>query len=184
METLEEMLSAKPDEVLKSVYVANYAWLEQYICTNSGNAEDAQDIFQESISAAWLNLKEGRFSGNGQQFNAYVRQICKFKWLNELKSATRNRIMYAEDMAAYDTVDDGAGQLEEQLEQLQRLHRNFRLLGEKCQEVLSRFYYERQSLADIAAAMHQTEESMKTTKYRCMVQLRKLYLEQTEDHEG
>ena len=177
------MLSAKPDEILRSVYVANYAWLEQYICTNSGSAEDAQDIFQEGISAAWLNLKEGRFSGNSQQFNAYVRQICKFKWLNELKSAARNKTMYAEDMAAFDTADNRTG-LEEQLEQVRRLNGNFRLLGEKCREILSRFYYERQSMADIAATMHQTEESMKTTKYRCMLQLRKLFLEQTEDHEG
>jgi RNA polymerase sigma factor (sigma-70 family) len=183
LETLEEMRSAKPDDVLKKVYTANYAWLEQYICTNSGSAEDAKDIFQESVSAAWLNLKEGRFSGNGQQFNAYVRQICKFKWLNELKSAARSKTMHAEDMAVFDTADAVDG-LEEQLEQGQRLNRSFNLLGERCRDVLIRFYYKRQSLADIAAAMHQTEESMKTTKYRCMVQLRKLFLEQTDDHEG
>ena len=91
--------------------------------------------------------------------------------------------MHAEDMAVFDTADAVDG-LEEQLEQGQRLNRSFNLLGERCRDVLIRFYYKRQSLADIAAAMHQTEESMKTTKYRCMVQLRKLFLEQTDDHEG
>jgi hypothetical protein len=32
--------------------------------------------------------------------------------------------------------------------------------------------------------MDNTEESIKTIKYRCMMQLRKLFLEQNKKHEG
>lgn len=184
MEISFDASGATPDELLHQVYAANYPWLLQYVQLNSGNAADAQDIFQESVYAAWMNLQEGRFTGNKAQFNAYLRQICKYKWLNYLKSTSRTRTRYQDNLEELEQADIDPQTLAEQLEQGRLLKDCFTQLGDKCRQVLGLFYYRRKSLAQIAAVTNNTEESIKTIKYRCMMQLRKLYLEQNKANGG
>ena len=184
MEISFDRSGTNPDELLHNVYAANYPWLLQYVQQNSGNAADAQDIFQEGVYAAWTNLREGRFTGNSAQFNAYLRQICKHKWLNQLKSTGRSRTSYQDDLTHVEQTADDPQVIAEQLEQSRLLQDCFAQLGDKCKQVLGLFYYRRQSLAQIAAVTNNTEESVKTIKYRCMMQLRKLYLEQNKANGG
>lgn len=183
MEHSKDSLTDNPEATLKKVYGDNYPWLENYVRKNSGNAEDAQDIFQESVSIAWLNLKEGKFVGTAEQFNAYVRQVCKFKWINQLKSAVHTRTVLVDDPTALEGRLEETELLEEQLARCRQLNAAFAELGEKCKDLLGRFYYERQPLTQIAGAMDNTEESIKTIKYRCMMRLRKIYLEKYHSHE-
>lgn len=181
MKALDDLISDAPDLALRKVYADNFPWLQQYIRQHTGSVEDAQDIFQESVAAAWLNLKEGRFKGSREQFNAYVRQICKYKWINLLKSAPRRNMRLTEDLSVFESGDDGIEALGEQIRQSKLLTQCFSQLGEKCRQVLGLFYYKRQPLGKVAEAMGNTEESIKTIKYRCMTKLRKLYLENNRD---
>lgn len=178
MEITFDWSATNPEEVLKHIYATNYPWVQQYVQLNSGNAADAEDIFQESVTAAWLNLREGRFSGNVQQFNAYLRQICKYKWLNHLKSGNHIKMSYRDDLSGMEPADTVVPLPAEQPDEGRLLLQCFGKLGKKCREVLGLFYYHRKSLAQIASISNNTEESMKTIKYRCMQKLRKLYLEQ------
>jgi RNA polymerase sigma factor (sigma-70 family) len=57
------------------------------------------------------------------------------------------------------------------------LRKCFEYLGEKCKNVLGLFYYKQQPMSKIAELTGDTEDSIKTIKYRCMQRLRKLYLE-------
>ncbi len=158
----------------------NFGWLQQYILKNSGTLEDAADVFQDGISAAWLNVREGKFNGDTEQFNAYVRQICKYKWINSLRSASFRKERIEADMGEYEGLaDDDEAALS--IRESRLLRAAFTTLGGKCRELLGRFYFKRQSLAQIAGSMNNTEESIKTIKYRCMMRLRKAYLEKHED---
>lgn len=176
MKTLTNWLQEDPERALSRIYSENFSWFEQYVLQNSGNSDDARDIFQESIAAAWLNLKSGKFSGTPDRFNAYVRQICKYKWIDELRSGNRKKISYTETIPEKDNAESST--ISDSLEQSTALQKCFLQLGEKCQQVLGSFYYKKKSLAAIARDAQNTEESIKTIKYRCMMQLRKLFLEE------
>lgn len=180
MEISFDQSATNANELLQQAYTANYTWLLQYVQLNSGNAADAQDVFQESVYAAWTNLKEGRFTGNSDQFNAYLRQICKYKWLNQLKATNRARTTYQDNLEELEQADAGEQAVGEAAEQGRLLKLCFARLGDKCKQVLGLFYYKKQTLSQIAKAVNNTEESVKTIKYRCMMQLRKLYLEQNK----
>ena len=151
--------------------------METYITNHSGNKQDAEDIFQESISAAWLNLRQGRFSGTPSHFNAYLRQICKYKWINKRKSAAVKNISLGGDENIPEQDDNQIAELKEQIKQSSLLESSLSSIGDKCRELLTLYYFKKQSLASIATQMNHTEESVKTTKYRCMMKLRKIYLE-------
>jgi RNA polymerase sigma factor (sigma-70 family) len=166
-----------PEEAFNHLFTENFSWLLRYVQQNSGNASDAEDIFQESLFAAWVNLKEGRFTGNKDQFNAYFRRICQNKWINQLNSAHRTKTSYRDDFngiepPAEESIADGQSNEESIL-----LRKCFEGLGEKCKNVLGLFYYKQQPMSKIAELTGDTEDSIKTIKYRCMQRLRKLYLE-------
>lgn len=183
MEIPKNIFNGSPEQALKKAYEDNFPWLENYIKKNSGNQEDAQDIFQESVSAAWLNLREGKFKGDSEQFNAYIRQICKYKWINMLKSVANSRTRLVDDFAEFEGHADAMEEFETQLEQSKRLNESFANMGDKCKALLDMFYFKRQSLAKIASLMNNTEESIKTMKYRCMMRLRKIYLDKFHNNE-
>lgn len=179
--TLEKFIDLNtrtPEELLKQIYAENYSWVETYVCQNSGTDADARDLFQESVTAAWINVREGRFEGDSGQFRAYLRQICRFKWINQLRANTRGRVVYGDPAEQPDLVMMEADMAEEQLYKSELLGRGWLQLGEKCKDVLKLFYYKRKSLVEIAGVTGDTEESLKTIKYRCMMRLRKFFMEE------
>lgn len=177
MKDLKDLIRESPEAILSEVYAKNLDWWEHHVRQHSGDVNDARDIFQEAVSAAWLNLRAGRFEGNIEQFNAYVRQICKNKWMNQLNSFSRTKFRLEDDFSRYENHADTESSHEEQLQENKLLHRCFNEIGPKCREVLKAFYYERKSLVAIASKTGDTEKSIKTIKYRCMKKMRTLYLE-------
>ncbi len=177
-----EIWKQSPERLLSKAYDHNLEWCKRYVEKNSGTREDAADVFQESISVAWHQLKEGKFQGDVDQFNAYIRQICKYKWINELKAASRKTVRLEGNLSTVDWLVDPQ-QAEDDSSQIKLLQASFAAIGDKCKELLGRFYFKRQSLSALAQQMGMTDESMKTTKYRCMMRLRKAYLERAKENE-
>ncbi len=176
MERPENIEQINPERLLKKAYEDNMGWFESYVLKNSGTSEEARDVFQDSVSAAWLNFRNGAFKGNADQFNAYVRQICKYKWISMLRTSSRRLVRLEEDLSFFEDVAV-ADQLEAEITQSRLLRASFLTIGKKCRELLGLFYFKRQSLTEISKRMGYTEQSIKTIKYRCMMKLRKAYLE-------
>lgn len=178
MEKFIDLKARTPEEFLNQIYAENYSWVEAYVSQNSGTDADAKDLFQESLTAAWINVKAGRFEGDLDQFKAYLRQICRFKWINQLRANTRTRMVYGDPAEQPDLVMMDDDIAEENLYQSELLRQGWLQLGEKCKDVLKLFYYKRKSLNEIAGVTGDTEESLKTIKYRCMMRLRKFFMEE------
>ncbi len=182
MEPLNDWFTRNPEKVLQSVYSDNAGWIEQYVLQNSGTASDAQDLFQDTITAAWINLNSGQFYGTREQFNAYLRQIARHKWLNTLRARSRKKVYSTDqvpDQEAFSAFSENENETT-----ISILKSCYSQLGEKCRNVLQLFYYRKKSLNEIAQSLNNTENSIKTIKYRCMMQLRQLFLEKSRSNEG
>lgn len=177
MQVLSDSPATHPEETFKHLFTANFPWLLQYVQQNSGNGSDAEDIFQESLFAAWISLREGRFLGNMEQFSAYFRRICQNKWINHLNSAHHAKTSYRDDFTGIEPAQEEQIAAKQSNDEGRLLRKCFNELGEKCKKVLGLFYYKKQSMSKIAELTGDTEESIKTIKYRCMQRLRKMYLE-------
>jgi RNA polymerase sigma factor (sigma-70 family) len=165
-------LFVKHDRVtLKEIYAKHYPAVENYIQQNSGNREDAKDIFQEAITAAWLNTREGKFTPQDESaLGGYIFRIAKYKWLDKVRSkAHRSTVRMAE-------VDDRVeeSEINERDEKLAQLRKIYGQLGERCQSILNKFYYSKMSLDQIGEEMGFDAATVKTQKYRCMKKLRTL----------
>ena len=161
--------------VLEQFYASQYPSIRSFVKQNSGRDSDAQDVFQEAMTAAWLNIKEGRFSDSGStNLGAYVYRIAKNKWLDRLRSAqfkNVNTVMSeVSDRIAEVTEDE---RVTERIEYLQGIYAK---LDDKCRTILDMFYYEKKNLESIANELGYDIGSIRTMKYRCMMKLRKHHL--------
>lgn len=164
-------VSANNEKALKLLYLTNYPKLEQYVLNNSGSTDEAKDIYQEAFIAVWRNIQLGRFQlHNGSSLDGYLFQVAKHKWLDHLRATKRRQMVALTDSDGMHEKDMEA----EETELLQHIKKNLLLLGSVCQDLLKRFYYNRQSMRTIAADMDWTEATARNNKYRCLQRLREL----------
>jgi RNA polymerase sigma factor (sigma-70 family) len=177
LEKFKKLVEVKTEEILEKAYSGNIKWLENYIRQNSGKAEDAKDILQDSLLAAWISYRSGRFEGDQERFNSYVRKICIYKWIDHLKTNYNKNTSLGGDMSVYTDSEEQDKLFADLLEESNKLNSRFAQLGDKCKMVLKAFYYENKSLSEIAASTGDTKESLKTIKYRCILRLKKIFLQ-------
>jgi RNA polymerase sigma factor (sigma-70 family) len=156
------------DEGLQALYKHNYAKTEAFVVANSGTADEAKDVYQEAFIAVWQNLRTGRFvQQDGKSLEAYLFQIAKFKWYDHLKTAKKIRAVPADDDAFVELPYN-----EEAESYMAQVEQHFKTLGEPCKQVLTLFYFQKQSMSAIAAKFLWTEATAKNNKYRCLQRLR------------
>lgn len=140
---------------------------------NSGNEDDALDIFQEGLIALWTNITQGKFEVKDKsKIGTYLYALCRNIWISRLRKTKR-----------IDSIDDNPGvqeqvevdDLEEGYEQVKLLERMLGKLGNTCQKLLKLFYYQKAPLKEIAVELSITEKTAKNNKYRCMQNLRTIF---------
>ena len=161
---------ANDDKALEALYTANFYKTETFVMANSGTAEEAKDIYQEAFIALWQNIRAGRFvSHNCSSLEAYLFQIAKFKWYDHLKATKKLNLVPVEN--DYFMEPSFTGEEENYLEKVQH---HFKNLGEPCRQVLTLFYFMKQSMRSIADTFSWTEPTAKNNKYRCLQRLRNM----------
>lgn len=148
---------------------------------NNGNAEDARDIYQEAFLATWRNVQLERFvPARETDYSAYLFRIAKNKWIDHLR-AHKNRRMV--ELVEDSTEEAEPGELTEVHNYLDQVKQQFERLGERCRDLLSKFYFQQLPLRRIAAHFSWTEASAKNNKYRCLKQLRDMVVKEGTNHE-
>lgn len=145
-------------KVIQVFYQSQYKKIEQYVLANNGYTEDAKDIYQEAFIVLWKNIRKGKFiPENRTAIAGYIYQIAKNKTTVELQSNLRQ------------SEEDNELETEEYH---QWVVKEFENLGQTCKEVLKRFYFQKESMEQIAMAFEWTPATARNNKYRCIKQLK------------
>ena len=75
---------AENDDVLLYIYKNSYRPVRHLITTNSGNEEDARDIFQDSLVILYKKLKSYNLKLHCS-ISTFIYSIARLLWLKELK---------------------------------------------------------------------------------------------------
>ena len=165
-------IKANDEDALKRMYEDNYSTIEKYVLNNNGTVEDAKDIYQEAFIAMWRNIQLDKFyPENENALGGYLYRIAKNKWLDHLRSGHYKKITRMNDSS--DNLPEDLLP-EEDIEFITEVKNKFKHLGENCREVLTRFYYKKESMRVIAEKFEWTEATAKNNKYRCLQRLREL----------
>ena len=175
LNTLLPAIKANDEQVLRQLYIGAYPTVARYVQKNSGTEDDAKDIYQEAFLAAWRNIQLDKFQAtDASVLPAYIFQIAKNKWIDHLRSRKNKHIVSLEDSMVNSTTNDTDMVSAENAEYLDTVKNEMKSLGERCRELLNRFYYHKQSIREIAQHFNWTEPSAKNNKYRCLQELRTL----------
>lgn len=167
-------LLQQEDVVINFLYDEIGPKVKQFIISKGGSSEEANDIFQEGIVSAFVNIKSGKYKiSESTKFTTYLIQICKYKWYDTLKSAHKSK--RGSEMI---DIPDDANIIEamEVSEKYGILHQLIDALGDQCKEILRRFYWQKESIDEISKALKMVPASVKNGKYRCMQKLKETAL--------
>lgn len=163
------------EPVLERIYNLCFPKARDYIIGNSGTYEQSLDVYQDSFLALWRNIRDGKFiPATFDDISAYLTIIVRNKWVDYLRSFHHRMIVPEEDLSGWNFVEEELADDERELIEL--IKKEFVKLGEKCRDLLIRYYYHKQRLVDIAADLNYTEATTRNNKYRCLRKLRELVL--------
>lgn len=171
---LLEGLARNDREAVETIYARNYPMIQTLILNNSGSADDARDIFQESMIVLYEKARTGTFELHCQ-IKTYLYSVCRRLWLKRLQQMQR---FTPELNGAENTV-----QVEDDLEGHEQKNRDFSMmekalsgLGEPCKSLLEAFYLQKRKMSEIAESFGYTNsDNAKNQKYKCLMRLKKLF---------
>jgi RNA polymerase sigma factor (sigma-70 family) len=158
---------------LKELYKTNFAKVKRYVLKNSGDEQQAKDVYQEAFLAMWRNIKNDRFSAESETaINGYLFQIAKYKWLDHVRSVKYKNTTFINRDIEYDEPEIEIEELNNK--KIKIIMDCIGNLGERCQALLKLFYFERKTYKEIAQILAIDEASARNAKYRCQEQLKKM----------
>ncbi len=170
-----ELLAAMRDGRAEQAFTQLYRQLsdiQTMVRTHGGSRTEARDLFQDALVIIHEKAQDVGFAFSGS-LAAYLYGICRNLWLAELRVKGKAE-KHISALTAQPNNEEPATNNEEPLMHL--AERAFASLGEKCRELLTRFYLNAEPLATIAQAFgYAGEGAAKTRKYKCLEQAREKY---------
>lgn len=153
--------------VLQYIYKNFYSKINFFIKKNSGDDDDANDVFQEAIIIMYRKLKANELVLDCN-FETYLYSVSRFLWLKQLekrkleKEKIKDNHEYNEDI-----YDDGLEKVVDLNERYRLFQSHFTNLGKDCQKILQ-LYFDKVPLKNIAQIMgFKSEKYAKKRKFKC-----------------
>ncbi len=164
----------KLEESIKAIYRSYFDSLSWYVMNNSGNRQDAEDIFQEVIVNFIDLVQKDKFRGEST-VKTFLFSLNRFAWLNELKRRGKALAREEKYEKAQDQTELDTSYLMSNREEKAELVRLVGELGDTCQKILVLFYYENMSMREILDVTdYENEQVVRNKKYKCLKQLEKM----------
>ena len=167
------------NHALKVIYQTNKMKIYTYVLSNSGNATEAKDVFQETIIAFYENVRDHKFKGESA-ISTYLYSIAKFKWLNQLKKKgliTSHLEKLEKNDELYKNPLDIIISKEQKIQVIEILSQ----LGDSCKKLLIENIYHDKSMKEIVKnSKYSSEQVARNKKYKCMQRLKELIAEKPQ----
>jgi RNA polymerase sigma factor (sigma-70 family) len=159
------------DGVIKYLYRSQFLKCSIYIKQNSGNQEDAEDIFQEVIVSFIQLVQKDKFRGDSS-IGTFIYVLVRNTWLNELKKRKRSKDREEKYENAQEKSEAGMGEYIINREIKNQIVELMESLGENCKKILLAFYYDNLSMQEILINLHyENEQVVRNKKYKCLQKL-------------
>ena len=175
-EAIVEGLRLRKDNIIKYVYREYYSMTRHLIVNNSGNDQDAEDVFQDALVIVYKRIILDELSLNST-FKTFFYSVCRNIWLQSLEKQKKQNhefVDFETITAIPEPTIEEINDIENKKHKLYQEH--FLNLSEDCQKVIQLFL-KKISLREIASIMgYKSENYAKTRKFDCKEELKKRIL--------
>lgn len=162
------------DLQLEVFYKKHFPMILQFILNNSGNEQDAKDVYQESIIVLYHKIQKGGFELNSK-LKTFIYSVARRLWLKKLNSKHR-KTSPIRDFDEAIPVEDDMFRILEKEEHFKILQNSLEKLGQPCKALIEDFYMEGLSMDDLSEKFGYTNaENAKNQKYKCLLRLKKIF---------
>ena len=161
-------------ELFKELYRAVFPKVARYVSKKGGTLEDAKDVFQSALIIFYEQSVAN--SENVENEAGYIFGIARHLWSKTYKSEIVKTNLTDERMNEYQSYTPSVDS--------QKLLNHIRATGKKCLEMLKSFYYEKQSMGDLAENFgFSSVRSATVQKYKCLEKVRDMIKQKSLVHE-
>ena len=171
-ELIAVIRNKEPRPALQELY-SHFPKVRALIRHKGGNAQDAADVFQESLIIFCKKVSDPSFQLTASA-GTYLYSVCWHLWKDMLQKRNRESRLspwpeatmnVQEEVHEHQDKEKKFGYLDQILDQL----------GDKCKAIFQLYYYRKQSMDEIARVLNYgSEQSAKNQKYKCMEKAREL----------
>lgn len=176
---IECIRNRQNDKALSYLYSHTLKKVKNYILTNSGSLDEANDIFQDAVIIFFKSVIENKFEPTSS-VDAYIFTISKNLWIN---AAKRRKKLVHVDIEDQNLTADATNPIENLITQEKRtaLDLAYSKLDEACRKLLGLVAYEKLSMKELQEKMAlKSENAAKTMHYRCKQAFHKIIKENTD----
>ena len=168
-------LKSWDNHAIRELYTANFHYCASTVLKNSGNQEDAKEIFQEALLVLYRNLQRPEFS-IGTNLKSYLFGICRNLWLKKLRTDRKTglRLIVDEPESEFaDLPSDDGSQYAERETLYSLLEQALRNLSEDCRKLIKLFFYEKLTYREVAKRVDFQESYIRKKKKNCIDKIKK-----------
>ena len=159
------------EETIKAIYRSHFDSLSWYVINNSGNRQDAEDVFQEVVVSFIDLVQKDKFRGEST-IKTFLFSLNRHVWLNELKRRGRSLAREEKYERGQEKIELDTSHFIASREGKAEVIKLVAELGEICRKILLLFYYENLSMKEILEATdYESEQVVRNKKYKCLKQL-------------
>jgi RNA polymerase sigma factor (sigma-70 family) len=157
--------NAESNQVLNFLYKTVQPKVTGWIIKNSGNNDDAQDVFQDAVLSFYNYVLDDKFDAT-KSVTAFIFSSAKNMWINRVKLVNREsgELPYQ--------VPDVSEKIDISEENEMKISSLLAELGARCEELLTYSVFYKMSMEDIALRMgFSNANAAKTKNYKCKQRL-------------
>lgn len=165
-------LKKRDNTAYEVIYAVYYPAIERYVLRNNGTADDAKDVFQETLLALMDNIGRHDFELTAS-LKTYIFSIASNIWLKKLRTA-RKMTGYTEDAAIPDTTLMHFEQQEADAAKTGLLAQIFSSVTSHCQLLLMKTFLQETRREELIAELgYKNTHTFDNQKYKCLMQARR-----------
>lgn len=165
-------IKSRDNEVLKLIYKEFLPAVTSFVMNNSGQKEDAKDIFNKVIYQFTARLERESIEIKSK-FEAYLFTACKNMWRRELLKVEKRRVTNEHVKELYYEEKDMAMATIEQ-ERWELFNRKVQELSENCNAVLKLFFQKLSSKEIMTKLDYSSEVTVRQRIFKCKTKLAEL----------
>jgi RNA polymerase sigma factor (sigma-70 family) len=155
--------------IILHVYKEYRPRIVAFIAANTGNEEQAKEVFQEALIIIYRKAAIPGFALTSS-FYTYLYGICRNLWLRELNKKYQTEVTISED-SGYIKDSSNLNEWITEQEKYRLFREKFGNLKEQCRKLLQ-LYFDKVKMEEIARQLgYSGENSAKKQKHECQKQL-------------
>ncbi|MGV3587712.1 MAG: RNA polymerase sigma factor [Adhaeribacter sp.] len=154
----------------ENIYRKSLPTIISFVYLNSGQEEDARDLLQEALIVLFRKLQQPEFVLTCK-VTTFIYAVCRNMWLHQL---VKQGGVQPDINDIYPTKHLPENAAEEERDLLdKKLELAFKDLDAIGQQILIKYYFDNQSLEEIAHALNfPSANAVKVKKFRCIQKLK------------